>query len=115
MVSVLIGQGTNINLADKAGWTALHYASLRGHLNGSNRKTKNLKNSKTLNILFLVVKLLVDSGAPTICETNEGKIPLCNAAANRHIEVLDFLLTKKHNVYMLIEDNKVIKKWLNYN
>jgi ankyrin repeat protein len=34
MISVLIGQGANINITDKTGWTALHYASLKGHLNG---------------------------------------------------------------------------------
>jgi ankyrin repeat protein len=26
MVSVLIGQGANINIADNIGWTSLHYA-----------------------------------------------------------------------------------------
>jgi hypothetical protein len=54
------------------------------------------------------VKLLVDSGAPTTCITNDGKIPLCNAASNRHVEVLNFLITKKHDVYTLLEDNKVV-------
>jgi hypothetical protein len=53
------------------------------------------------------VKLLAESGAPTTFETNEGKIALCYAASNRHLEVLDFLLTRKHDSYMLLEDNKV--------
>ena len=53
------------------------------------------------------MKLLVESGAPTTCKTNEGKIPLCKAASNRHIEVLDYLLTKPHDVYSLLEDSKV--------
>jgi ankyrin repeat protein len=40
----------------QSGWTPLHCAAQAGHLN--------------------VVKLLVESGAPTTAQTTNGKIPL---------------------------------------
>jgi hypothetical protein len=54
------------------------------------------------------VKLLVESGCPTTCQTNEGKIPICLAAANGHNDVLDYLLTKSFDVYSLLQDNKFL-------
>ena len=57
--------------------------------------------------ITLVVKLLVKSGAPTISKTNDGKIPLCYAASNKHIKVLEYFLTKHYDAYSLLDDSKV--------
>lgn len=54
-----------------------------------------------------VVKLFVNSSADAQAETKEGKVPLCFAAANNHIECLRFLLKQKHDTYQLMEDRKV--------
>lgn len=33
MVSLLIAQGSNINVMDQNGWTGMHYATKAGHTN----------------------------------------------------------------------------------
>lgn len=81
MVSLLIAQGSNINVMDQNGWTGMHFATKAGHLD--------------------VVKLFVMSSADAQAETKDGKVPLCFAAANNH--VVNFNLLKKFilrlNVY----------------
>ena len=72
--------------------TSLHYAAKAGHLE--------------------VVKHLIEAGAQTTNETKDGKIPLCNAAANSHSEVLSFLLTKDHDTHILMDDKKVQTSFL---
>ena len=47
MVTVLIGQGAQINLADKNGWTALHFA----------RQFSNINN--TFNFIFNALLFLI--------------------------------------------------------
>jgi serine/threonine-protein phosphatase 6 regulatory ankyrin repeat subunit B len=89
MVSLLIAQGSNINVMDQHGWTGMHYATKAGHTN--------------------VVKLFVNSSADAQAETKEGKVPLCFAAANNHIDCLRFLLKQKHDTHQLMEDRKVEK------
>uniref|UniRef100_A0A1I8AYW8 ANK_REP_REGION domain-containing protein n=1 Tax=Meloidogyne hapla TaxID=6305 RepID=A0A1I8AYW8_MELHA len=88
MVSLLIAQGSNINVMDQNGWTSMHYATKAGHLD--------------------VVKLFVNSSADAQAETKDGKVPLCFAAANNHIECLHFLLKQKHDTHQLMEDRKFI-------
>ena len=68
-------------------WTPLHFASKAGHRN--------------------VVNLLVESKASTENETKEKKIAMVYAAENNHTEVLSYLLTKKHNTDILMEDWRV--------
>ncbi|VDM84600.1 unnamed protein product, partial [Strongylus vulgaris] len=72
----------------KNGWTGLHYATKAGHLN--------------------VVKLFVKSSADELAETKEGKVPLCFAASNNHIECLRFLLKHKHDTHQLMEDRRFV-------
>jgi ankyrin repeat protein len=56
MSQVLLGQGASINARDKKGWMPLHCAAQAGFLD--------------------IVHLLVENGASTTAETNEGHIPL---------------------------------------
>ena len=56
MAQVLLGQGASINARDKKGWMALHCAAHAGFLD--------------------IVHLLVENGASTVAESNEGHIPL---------------------------------------
>jgi len=79
MVSLLIAQGSNINVMDQVnqnfdvflnllnqnGWTGMHYATKADWLD--------------------VVKLFVNSSADAQAETKDGKVPLCFAAANNHV------------------------------
>ena len=58
-------------------------------------------------LTILVVKLLVESGAPTTSKTSDGKIPLCHAASNKHVDVVEYLLSRKHDIYLLLDDSKV--------
>lgn len=54
-----------------------------------------------------VVKLLVESGASPKSETNYGSAPIWFAAAEGHNDVLEYLLTKEHDTYSLMEDKRV--------
>lgn len=52
-----------------------------------------------------VVKLLIDSGANPLAETEDGKTPICYAAASNHYPVFSYLLTKEHDSMKLMEDD----------
>ncbi|KAG5868555.1 hypothetical protein JTB14_019499 [Gonioctena quinquepunctata] len=88
MVEVLLGQGAEINAQDKNGWTPLHCAARAG--------------------CFEVVKLLVESGASPKSETNLGAAPIWFAASEGHHAVLEYLMTKEHDTYALMEDRRFV-------
>ena len=71
----------------KDGWTPLHCSAQAGHLQ--------------------VVKLLVESGASTLAETTNGRIPLWFAASENKLKVVTFLIQQEHDSYKLLEDRKV--------
>ncbi|CAB0010021.1 unnamed protein product, partial [Nesidiocoris tenuis] len=86
MVEVLLGQGAEINSNDRNGWTPLHCAARAGK--------------------FDCVKLLVESGASPKSETNYGSAPIWFAASEGHNDVLEYLLTKEHDSYSLMDDKR---------
>ncbi|XP_068897873.1 serine/threonine-protein phosphatase 6 regulatory ankyrin repeat subunit B isoform X1 [Tenebrio molitor] len=88
MVEVLLGQGAEINAPDRNGWTPLHCASRAG--------------------CFDVVKLLTESGASPKSETNLGAVPIWFAASEGHHDVLEYLMTKEHDTYALMEDRRFV-------
>nr|XP_046909522.1 uncharacterized protein LOC124490979 [Dermatophagoides farinae] len=84
MVSLLLGQGANINSQDNRGWSPLHYAARHGFLD--------------------VVQLLVDSGADPDLHSKDGRVPMCCAAGAGHYQVLSYLFKKEHDTLNLMED-----------
>lgn len=54
-----------------------------------------------------VVKLLVESGASPKSETNYGSAPIWFAAQEGHNDVLEYLLTREHDTYSLMDDRRV--------
>ncbi|CAH1993637.1 unnamed protein product [Acanthoscelides obtectus] len=88
MVEVLLGQGAEINAPDRNGWTPLHCAARAG--------------------CFDVVRLLVESGASPKSETNLGAAPIWFAASEGHHAVLEYLMTKEHDTYALMEDRRFV-------
>ncbi|XP_048522674.1 serine/threonine-protein phosphatase 6 regulatory ankyrin repeat subunit A [Dendroctonus ponderosae] len=88
MVEVLLGQGAEINAPDKNGWTPLHCASRAGYVE--------------------VVKLLTESGASPKSETNLGAVPIWFAASEGHHAVLEYLMSKEHDTYALMEDRRFV-------
>ncbi|XP_066253308.1 serine/threonine-protein phosphatase 6 regulatory ankyrin repeat subunit B isoform X9 [Euwallacea similis] len=88
MVEVLLGQGAEINAPDRNSWTPLHCASRAGYVE--------------------VVKLLVESGASPKTQTNLGAVPIWFAASEGHHSVLEYLMTKDHDTYALMEDRKFV-------
>lgn len=87
LIFVDVGQGADINAPDKNGWTPLHCASRAG--------------------CFEVVKLLTESGASPKSETNLGAAPIWFAASEGHHDVLEYLMTKEHDTYTLMEDRRL--------
>lgn len=81
-----LGQGAEINAPDRNGWTPLHCASRAGYVE--------------------VVKLLTESGASPKSETNLGAVPIWFAASEGHHAVLEYLMTKEHDTYALMEDRR---------
>ncbi|KAM8972368.1 ankyrin repeat domain-containing protein 39 [Pelodytes ibericus] len=67
-----IEKGTDPNLADRFGYTALHYSSRHGNLS--------------------VCRLLLDSGAGSNVQTHGGSTPLHRAAYCGHLLVVELLL-----------------------
>ncbi len=53
------------------------------------------------------VKELVERGAETTAECNEGRIPLQYAAAHGHVQVVHYLLGKALHHQALLGDKKV--------
>ena len=123
MVQVLIGQGADLNIADKVGevvggrWTRGSSGGLdcsplrcqrwlpgRGQTAGGERRLGG-GDTTILNILtpFLLLRLL----AVTQDETKNGRVALWYAASEGHNAVLYFLLREKHKSYSLLEDRRV--------
>ncbi|GAU98759.1 hypothetical protein RvY_09866-2 [Ramazzottius varieornatus] len=84
MVTLLVGQGSDITALDNNDWTPLHFAAISGHLK--------------------VVKYLVESGAATSVKNKDGKIPMGLAAGATKAQVVLFLVTKAYDAYSLMED-----------
>ncbi|XP_015788937.1 uncharacterized protein LOC107365878 isoform X2 [Tetranychus urticae] len=88
MVSMLLGQGAEINALDKEEWTPLHHASKCGSLP--------------------VVKLLIESGADTDAVNNKGKNAIYLATGSSHLTVLSYLVKIPHDSLNLIEDKSFL-------
>lgn len=54
-----------------------------------------------------MVRLLVESGAHPKAETTLGSSPIWFAASEGHNDVLEYLMTKDHDTYSLMEDRRV--------
>ncbi|XP_078360679.1 uncharacterized protein LOC144645086 isoform X3 [Oculina patagonica] len=88
LLTILIGQGAEIDAQDNIGNTALHIAAKAGYQ--------------------AVVKLLLEYGASPMIENKSEDVPICHAASERHIEVLDFLLAQKLNHDRLLSNRKFL-------
>ena len=72
VVSILVGHGANVQLADNSGMTPLHLAASRGHRD--------------------IVQLLLEEHAVTEAPGPGGKTPLRIACSHGHFEVVQLLL-----------------------
>lgn len=114
MVRLLIGQGAKYDSVDNKKWTPLHcefaLSGIQTHVS-SQMTSKLIFNPLSIpsvaakNGFLDVVKLLIDSGANPQAETEDGKIPICYAAASNHYPVFSYLLSKDHDSMKLMEDD----------
>lgn len=119
-VKLLVQKGTDPNMRDSAGYTALHYGSRGGHLavcaflleNGACPSPQTPGGAAPLHRAAYcghldVVRLLLQSGAdPTLCD-DDGANPLHKAAEQGHIEVCQLLL--KHCPALCSQVNKKLQ------
>jgi ankyrin repeat protein len=85
IVKVLLEQGANINLTDKVGQNALHYA---------------LENS---NVNMRIVKLLIDKGIDAKARDDKGRTPLNLCCKKGHYDALVMLLNHGLDVKVVTE------------
>ncbi len=71
---LLLDHGANVNAADKAGWTALHYAAKFAHLDG--------------------IVVLLNYHANIDAKTNQQETPLLLAITHGHKECIELLLKR---------------------
>ncbi|XP_077570523.1 ankyrin repeat domain-containing protein 39 [Stigmatopora nigra] len=83
-VQSLVQKGTNPNVRDSAGYTALHYASRSGHLT--------------------VCEFLLANGACASPQTPGGATPLHRASFCGHVDVVRLLLIHKADPMILDDD-----------
>jgi len=73
-VQTLLEKGANPKAEDDDGWTPLHWAAYRGHVE--------------------IVKLLLERGANPNAKNNNGWTPLHIAAHEGHVEIVKILLER---------------------
>jgi len=104
--TLLISQGTDIDVWDQGSRAPLHYAAMNGHkqvvelllAKGSDVNTENVNGSTALDIAareghINVVEFLIDKGAEVNVKDRIGLTPLHKAADGGHREVAQVLLT----------------------
>ncbi|OAF69319.1 Ankyrin repeat domain-containing protein 44 [Intoshia linei] len=87
MISLLLGQGAEIDAKDKTGMTMLHYACKFGHID--------------------MVKQLIDTGANVNEETFDGHTAITFATEYGHAQILSILLQQNLDTEHLIQDNEM--------
>jgi hypothetical protein len=110
-VTLLISQGTDIDVWDQGSRAPLHYAAMNGHkqvvelllAKGSDINTENVNGSTALDVAareghINVVEFLIDKGADVNVKDRIDLTPLHNAADGGHREVAQVLLTRGADV-----------------
>mmetsp|Transcript_29934 Transcript_29934/g.95657 ORF Transcript_29934/g.95657 Transcript_29934/m.95657 type:complete len:420 (-) Transcript_29934:2457-3716(-) len=109
-MQALINKGVSLTSIDESGYTALHYAAGRGHVQatelllsaGATNHSTDMADPPLLMAcqsgFVKVVKCLLQWGAPLNVTNMQGRNCVHLAAANGHYEVLDFLIEKGADV-----------------
>ena len=107
-VQTLLEKGADPNTRIDDGWTPLHWAAFKGHVDvvrvllerGADPKAKDNNGRRPLHIAAQIghveiVKILLDRGAdPNAKNNNNGSTPLHEAALNGHVDVVRVLLDR---------------------
>jgi serine/threonine protein kinase len=116
-VRIALENGANPNTKYDDGWTPLHIAAYRGHVEivklllerGADPNAKIDDGSTPLHIAAYrghveIVKLLLERRADPNAKDNKGRTPLHSAAYNGHVEIVRVLL--EYGANPRIADNK---------
>ena len=103
LLSTLLQKGVDINLRDRSGLTALHWAAMLGSSaaipsfiqNGAKVNLQDQYGNTPLHVVYNVecAKILIEHGASLVTTNNAGQTPAKSAADNRP-EVYQFLLSQ---------------------
>ncbi|OQV12786.1 Ankyrin-1 [Hypsibius exemplaris] len=88
LVDSLVYQGGDVNALDDNGWSALHFAASTGEL--------------------ATARVLIGHGAFSLAKTADGRTPLSLAAALLKPDILKYLLTRPHDSFGLLQDEKFL-------
>ena len=124
MARILIGNGAELNVADKRGETPLHWAAQGGHkevgrLLIENRADVNVADEYGRTPLHEAIKndkkevarLLIESGAEVNMADKDGETPLHKGAIRGHQEVAQFLIENGADVNVADEDGETPLHW----
>ncbi|KAJ3654746.1 hypothetical protein Zmor_013914 [Zophobas morio] len=116
----LLETGFRVDQRDAAGYTALHYAARNGHLNickllldrgacvdaaTAQGKATSLHRAATVGKLD-VVKLLIERRANCLVKDSDGKTALHRAAANKHVDVCEYLMKIEPSLKDEVDNHK---------
>ena len=115
---IALNQGDNICnwFRNKEGWTALHTATNKGHIEcvgilldkGADIQAKDYNGNTALHLVkihgHLFVGILLDRGADIDCKNNRGNTPLHITAGRGYLEGIGILLDRGADIHNMDDD-----------
>ena len=93
LVTEEIAKGTDVNLKDDMGRTALHFAAYKGRISTTPVEDRAARKQDKGNYkTAAMVEALIEAGADVNAVDDDGSTPLLEAVPNGNIEIVEILL-----------------------